>query len=167
MKFSEKIIKIRKENRLSQEEFGNKINVSRQAISKWESEQSQPDVEKVKEISKIFGVSIEYLLNDELKEDIKIAEKKDKKTIKKVVLKILIAIVIVYVVFCLFKFALLSICYIRANDIADYENYSIDMSLSFNDIKLFSEVLNPEYIFSGIWKNVCSFDRTLLLICSV
>ena len=80
MKFSEKIIQIRKENGLSQEEFGNKINVSRQAISKWESEQSQPEVEKVKEISKTFGVSIEYLLNDEVDK----VENEGKKENKKV-----------------------------------------------------------------------------------
>ena len=62
----EKIIKLRKEKGLSQEEFGNAINVSRQAISKWESEQTKPDIDKLKEIAKFFDVSYDYLLNDEI-----------------------------------------------------------------------------------------------------
>ena len=133
MKFSEKIIKIRKENGLSQEEFGNKINLSRQAISKWESEQSQPEVDKVKEISKVFGVSIEYLLNDELEVDIKIEDKKDTKKNKKRVFKVVISVLAIYLAYCLFKFALLSICYIRANNISDYDNYEISIDSSFDN----------------------------------
>ncbi len=64
MKFSEKIMKLRRQKGLSQEEFANKLNVSRQAIYKWETEQSVPDIKNVQEICKIFNVSIEYLLND-------------------------------------------------------------------------------------------------------
>ena len=66
MKLSEKIIKLRKEKGLSQEEFGDKINVSRQAVSKWENDETKPDIDKIQEIVKKFDVSFEYLLNDEI-----------------------------------------------------------------------------------------------------
>lgn len=68
MKLNEKLIKLRKENGLSQEEFGNEINVSRQAVSKWENQETKPDIDKIQEIGKRFNVSFDYLLNDEIEE---------------------------------------------------------------------------------------------------
>ena len=66
MKFEEKLIKLRKEKLLSQEELGEKLDVTRQTISKWELGQSKPDMEKLKEISTLFNISIEELTNDEI-----------------------------------------------------------------------------------------------------
>ena len=66
MKFEEKLIKLRKEKLLSQEELGEKLDVTRQTISKWELGQSKPDMEKLKEISTFFNISIEELTNDEI-----------------------------------------------------------------------------------------------------
>ena len=66
MKLNEKIIKLRKDNNLSQEDFGNKLNISRQAVSKWEHEETKPEIDKIKDIRKIFNVSCDYLLNDEI-----------------------------------------------------------------------------------------------------
>lgn len=59
MKFEEKLIKLRKEKLLSQEELGEKLDVTRQTISKWELGQSKPDMEKLKEISTLFNISID------------------------------------------------------------------------------------------------------------
>ena len=66
MKISEKILKIRKSEGLSQEEFADKLDVSRQAVYKWESGIAMPEIEKLKSIHNIFGISIEYLLNDDI-----------------------------------------------------------------------------------------------------
>lgn len=66
MKLNEKLIKLRKENNLSQEEFGNIINISRQAVSKWENGETKPDIDKIQEIGKYFNLSFDYLLNDEI-----------------------------------------------------------------------------------------------------
>ena len=63
MKFSEKIMKLRRQKGLSQEEFANKLNVSRQAIYKWETEQSVPDIKNVQEICKIFNYFINNIFN--------------------------------------------------------------------------------------------------------
>lgn len=61
---SEKIYKLRKRSGLSQEQLAEQLNVSRQAISKWESGASVPESEKLIAISKYFGVSIDYLVSD-------------------------------------------------------------------------------------------------------
>ena len=89
MKLYEKIIKLRKEKGLSQEEFGNAINVSRQAVSKWESEQTKPDIDKLKDIAKFFDVSYDYLLNDEI-DNIEETKKESSKKInvKKIIIRI-------------------------------------------------------------------------------
>ncbi len=65
MNFSEKLHTLRKEKRYSQEEFAELIGVSRQAISKWESGQSYPELNNLILISQILGVSIDYLVKDE------------------------------------------------------------------------------------------------------
>ena len=62
MTFAEKLQKLRKQNGLSQEQLAEKLNVSRQAVSKWESEQSIPDLEKVILMSNYFGVTTDYIL---------------------------------------------------------------------------------------------------------
>ena len=64
MKFSDKLIKLRKENLLSQEELGEKLNVTRQTVSKWELGQTTPDMEKLVEMSKLFGVTLDELTNE-------------------------------------------------------------------------------------------------------
>ncbi|MDR1914418.1 MAG: helix-turn-helix domain-containing protein [Clostridiales bacterium] len=65
MELSKKIYILRKEQRLSQEELAMQINVSRQAVSKWESGQAIPDTNNIILLSKILNVSTDYLLNDE------------------------------------------------------------------------------------------------------
>ena len=64
MKFCDKLQKIRKENNITQEQLADKLNVSRQAVSKWESETAYPDTEKLIQISKLFKVSLDELIND-------------------------------------------------------------------------------------------------------
>lgn len=65
MTFGEKIQKLRKEAGLSQEEFADRLDVSRQAVSKWERDSGYPETEKIVKMSRMFGVSVDYLLNDE------------------------------------------------------------------------------------------------------
>lgn len=70
MTFGEKIQKLRKEKGLSQEELSYQLEVSRQAISKWENDNGYPETEKIVRMSKIFNVSLDYLLAEEThKED--------------------------------------------------------------------------------------------------
>ena len=64
MKFCDKLIQLRKRNGFSQEELGEKLNVTRQTVSKWELNQSKPDTDKLLEISKLFNVDFNLLLDD-------------------------------------------------------------------------------------------------------
>lgn len=66
MILADKIITLRKKNGWSQEELAEKVGVSRQAISKWESAQSVPDLDKILRMSEIFGVTTDFLLKDEM-----------------------------------------------------------------------------------------------------
>ena len=64
MNLNEKIYKLRKDSGLTREEFAEKFNVSRQAVSKWENGDSMPDIDNIIKIAKFFNVTIDYLLLD-------------------------------------------------------------------------------------------------------
>ena len=64
LKFNEKLIKLRKASGLSQEELGDKLNVSRQTISKWELGETTPEMDKLEELSNLFEISIDELVKD-------------------------------------------------------------------------------------------------------
>lgn len=78
MKFNENLKYLRKQAGLTQEQLAEKLNVSRQAITKWESGQSLPDIENLKELSFMFSVSMDSLVGDiESKSTLKIKKKID------------------------------------------------------------------------------------------
>ena len=66
MKLSKQIIRIRKLNNLTQEKLANDLNVTRQAVSKWERDISLPDLETIKLISNKYNVSIDTLMNNDV-----------------------------------------------------------------------------------------------------
>ena len=68
MIFADKLIDLRKKNGWSQEELAEKLNVSRQAVSKWEGAQSVPDMGRIIQLSELFGVSTDYLLKDNIEQ---------------------------------------------------------------------------------------------------
>jgi len=63
----EKIHQLRKAKGLSQEELASQLTISRQAISKWELGEAMPDTDNIVQLSKLFGVSTDYLLNDDIR----------------------------------------------------------------------------------------------------
>ena len=95
MKFEEKLISLRKQKGLSQEELAERLNVTRQTISKWELGQSKPDMDKLMEISKLFDINVDRLTNDnENLENNKVSQKPKAKGDRKYILYILICILI-------------------------------------------------------------------------
>ncbi len=82
MTLADKIISLRKQKGWSQEELAEKLDVTRQSVSKWESAQSVPDISKILQISELFGVTTDYLLKDN---DVEIyqEEKNEEKSIEK------------------------------------------------------------------------------------
>ena len=83
MILADKIIRLRKKNGWSQEELADKMNVSRQAVSKWEAAQTTPDLEKILQLGNLFGVTTDYLLKDELVDE-EFVEGVDETSIRKI-----------------------------------------------------------------------------------
>ena len=83
MTFSEKIVKLRKIKGLTQDEFASAVGVSRQAVYKWESGQSYPEVAKLLEIKMLFGISIDDLLDESF--EVIMPEKKKRKRLSKAI----------------------------------------------------------------------------------
>ena len=99
MKFYEKLIILRKKALLSQEELAEKLDVTRQTISKWELGQSKPDIDKLQMMSKLFEVDVNTLTNEDISLEDKGETKEDKNNKKedgdrKFILYILIIIFI-------------------------------------------------------------------------
>lgn len=68
MKLDEKLVHLRKEKGLTQLELAEAVKVSRQAVSKWESGGGIPSTENLRGLSELYGVSVDYLLNEEERE---------------------------------------------------------------------------------------------------
>ena len=66
MIFADKLITLRKKAGWSQEELAEKLGVTRQSVSKWEGAQSVPDIDKILQLARLFGVTTDYLLKDEI-----------------------------------------------------------------------------------------------------
>ena len=125
MSFGENLINLRKQKGWSQDDLANNLNLSRQAISKWENDTSKPDIDNIEKISKVFSVTIDDLLNNDVVKDkavtlnVKKQEKKEK-TIT-IVKCMIIAVIILYIINVIFKFASLLII---VNGIQKYANLS-------------------------------------------
>lgn len=81
MNIGEKLFELRKAKNLSQEEVADKLNVTRQTVSKWETNQSMPDLDKVVPLCELFGISTEELLTDKISEDYQKEEKKEERVL--------------------------------------------------------------------------------------
>ena len=66
MNISNRIIRLRKQKGWSQEELAEKLDVSRQSVSKWESSASVPDLTRILQMSELFGVTTDYLFPQDL-----------------------------------------------------------------------------------------------------
>ena len=77
MKFGDKLIQLRKKNGLSQEELASKLNVSRQSVSKWESNNTYPETDKIVQICNLFDCRMDDLINDKIS-DIEQIDRKNK-----------------------------------------------------------------------------------------
>ena len=77
MKFGDKLIALRKKKGLSQEELAEKLSVSRQSVSKWESNNTYPETDKIVQICNIFECTMDDLINDNIT-DVESTERKNK-----------------------------------------------------------------------------------------
>lgn len=98
MKLGENILKLRKENNLSQEGLAEKVGVTRQTISNWELGETEPTPKQLKTLSKIFNISIDTLLDNDI-DDILIEKVSNTEKLSGIIIKILKGIGIAFLVF--------------------------------------------------------------------
>ena len=95
------ILELRKKNGLSQEQLGEKVNVTRQTISNWALEETAPNPEQLKMLSRIFNVSVDDLIDNDIQNvvlsKVKMTEKQTR-TIKKILKIILIGFLVFLVI---------------------------------------------------------------------
>ncbi len=97
MEIGKKIMELRKKNGLSQEELAERVGVARQTISKWELGETSPDLKQAKELSKIFRVSLDELVNNDIK-DILVEKTSNTEKLAGLILKLLKFMVIFIIV---------------------------------------------------------------------
>ena len=150
MEFKKEIIELRKQNNLSQNKLAQKLNVSKQTISKWENGQAKPKMENLKNISKVFNVNIDMLLkeNIDIKEDNLKYNKEEKgrikmenKNISKSKIKgnlkviIIISILIIFIIGIIYGIN----THIKRNEARELVNTTLD---NMNNIK--NEIIKTE-----------------------
>ncbi len=101
MNLGDKILQLRKKNGLSQEQLGEKVNVTRQTISNWELGETTPNPEQLKKMSKAFNVSIDEILDNDSKEFLmnKISNTEKLAGIIIKILKVIGIVIGVYIIF--------------------------------------------------------------------
>lgn len=111
MKLGDNILKLRKQKGLSQEQLGEQVNVTRQTISNWELGETNPNPEQLKLLSKVLNISIDELLDNEVREVLmnKVSNTEKLAGIIIKILKVLGILAIIYFVFFLFAIIGLSI----------------------------------------------------------
>ena len=101
MNLGDKILQLRKKNGLSQEQLGEKVDVTRQTISNWELGETTPNTEQLKKMSKAFNVSIDEILDNDSKEFLmnKISNTEILAGIIIIILKVIGFVIVVYIIF--------------------------------------------------------------------
>ncbi len=134
--FSEKLFELRKVKGLSQEELAEKVDVSRQTVSKWEMGQSTPEMEKLIALSELFDISIDELVgkekdSNELNNSV-IDNKIKVKTKKSIVFKIIMILFVIYLISIVYKFSILTV-WNNIGQSFNEENYSFTINMIGNN----------------------------------
>jgi len=115
MKLGEKIFELRKKSGLSQEQLGEKINVTRQTISNWELGETSPNPEQLKLISKELNVSIDELLDNDI-QSVLVEKVSNTEKLAGLVLKVLKCLGIAFIVFLIIDIvSLILFTYVKSN----------------------------------------------------
>ena len=137
MDLGNKIYKIRKDNNLTQEEFAEKYNVTRQTISSWENCKSYPDLDTLVRISDDFSISLDILLKEDKKviKDIDKNVKNNKRNKKVIIVLSLIIIALIIIFGIIYKFSLFGF-----NNTKSDAKGSLYVACSLKDNKYFYNV---------------------------
>lgn len=123
MEIGNKIYELRKKEGFSQEQLAEKLNVTRQTISKWELNETVPDIKQAKEISKIFKISLDELVNNDV-EDFVIQKVSNLEKLSGIIIKILKFIGIAFVVLFIIDLVVL-IIFLSTGKLTDVESSAV------------------------------------------
>lgn len=152
MNVGNKITELRKQSNLSQEELAEKVGVTRQTISKWELEETTPDINQAKKLSNIFNISLDELTNNNvsniLVEKVSNTEKLAGLTIK--ILKVIGISLIIFLVIFVIAFIVFNIDRINSKDNKVVGKYSLSCELD-KEKYLYEIEYNKDFqiIYSG------------------
>lgn len=134
MKLGENILKLRKEKKLSQEELAEKVNVTRQTISNWELGETQPSPEQLKQLSIIFNVSVDNLLDNNV-DNIIIEKISNTEKLAGIIIKILKGIGIAFIILLVIDvISLVVFNFVREGGVTSLtEEATINCSIDAND----------------------------------
>ena len=110
MALGQNILEFRKKNGLSQEGFGEKVDVTRQTISNWELEETTPNSDQLKALSKALNVSIDELLDNDI-ENVVVSRLKVTEKQQKSIKKILKGLIIAFIGFLIVDIIAFAICF--------------------------------------------------------
>ena len=128
MDIGNKILELRKKNNFSQEQLAEKMKVARQTISKWELGETSPDIKQAKELSKIFNVSLDELVDNDIK-DLVIEKVSNTEKLAGLTIKIIKAFIIIFITFSV-VFIILGIL-----GMATFNKTESSMSISFDCVR--------------------------------
>ena len=165
MEIGKKIMDLRKKSGLSQEELAEKIGVARQTISKWELGETSPDLKQSKELSKIFNVSLDELVDNDIK-DVLVEKTSNTEKLAGLILK-LMKFAIVFVI--LVAILLIGLSIIFKNIHESNSGRLMDISITCN---IHDETYSYEFVYfeatgeikeaggDAYLSNIISFDNT-------
>lgn len=144
MEIGEKITELRKNNKLSQEDLAEKLGVTRQTISKWELGQTYPSIKQAKELSKIFNISLDELVNNDIK-NLLVEKTSNTEKLAGIIIKILKVIGILFVIFIVINLVLIVIFNISRKSIIVSNVDSVKMNCSIDNNDYLIEVGSDGY----------------------
>ena len=139
MSLGEKILKLRKREAMSQEELAEKVGVARQTISKWELDETAPDIKQAQELSKIFHISLDELVGNELS-SIVVEKISNTEKLAGMIIKILKAAGIILLVMVIIELVALIVAVIFFRPVAKEEFTKGSISCRVGDNKYVIEV---------------------------
>ena len=159
MNLGKRLQELRKENNYSQEDLAEKVGVTRQTISKWELDETSPDIKQSKKLAEIFKINLEDLFNNKSKNNTNVVN-----IIGLVFLDILFAIFMIFIlawIIVLISFVIstftLSICMffnINIYDVIPYIPYSCKVIMAISLLSLSVLSLNGTILFINLMRNI-------------
>ena len=133
LKIGNKILELRKKSNLSQENLSELLGVSRQTISKWETGETSPDLKQAASISKIFNVSLDELVDNNIKEVI-VEKVSNTEALAGIIIKILKVIGILFLVFLIIDIvALILFSVVKNENSFESITQEVEMICSINE----------------------------------